>query len=264
MQFITSREHILFKQLIKLEKSSRQRRSDGLTLLDGVHLIQAHHASQKVPLKLIVSESGYKHVEIKHLLSKFSHHAEISIVMFSDALFRQASPVKTPTGILALIAIPSSEANDVDNDVVFCALLETIQDPGNLGSILRSAAAAGVSDVYLSNDCVDAWSPKTLRAAMGAHFSLTIHEQCNLVQVARQFCGKVIATTLQANQHLYQTDLNGPVAFVFGNEGAGLSSELLHAVSEQVKIPMPGNTESLNAAAAAAVCFFEKVRQQCY
>lgn len=264
MHSITSRDHVLFKQLVKLEKSAQQRRLDGLTLLDGVHLIQAYQVAQRTPLKLIVSESGYEQPEIKPMLNELNKHAETHIVMFSDALFRQVSPVKTPTGILALIPIPSSAPNVVAGNSLFCILLEAIQDPGNLGSILRSAAAAGVSDVYLSDNCVDAWSPKTLRAAMGAHFSLTIYEPSNLVQVARQFNGKVIATTLQAIQPLYQTDLQGPIAFVFGNEGAGLSQELLQAVSEQVTIPMVGNTESLNAAAAAAICFFEKVRQQSY
>ena len=96
---------------------------------------------------------------------------------------------------------------------------------------------------------------------MGAHFQLRIHEQSDLAQVARGFNGKVVATTLQAKTSLYQTRLSGPVAFVFGNEGAGLSEAVLQAASEQVSIPMPGGTESLNAAAAAAVCFFERVRQ---
>lgn len=264
MHSITSREHTLFKQLVKLEKSSRQRRIAGLTLLDGAHLIQAYQAAQGIPLKLIISELGCNNTEIKYLLGRFSKYTEVNTVMLSDALFRQVSPVKTPSGILALIAIPLSEPNTISDNQVFCVLLEAIQDPGNLGAILRSAAAAGVSDVYLSNDCADAWSPKTLRAAMGAHFSLTIHEQSNLTQVAQRFHGQVIATTLHATRHLYQTDLTGPVAFVFGNEGAGLSPEMLQAVSEQVTIPMSGNTESLNVTAAAAICFFEKVRQQCY
>lgn len=264
MQSITSREHAIFKQLVKLEKSARQRRIDGLTLLDGVHLIQAYLTAQQMPRKLIVSESGCKHLEIKSLLSEFSKHAEIPITMFSDGLFRQISPVKTPTGILAFIDIPSSAPNAVNDDLVFCVLLEAIQDPGNLGSILRSAAAAGVSDVYLSDGCADAWSPKTLRAAMGAHFLLTLHESSNLIEVAQRFNGRVIATTLQATQHLYQTDLSGPVALVFGNEGAGLSAQILQAANEQVTIPMNQQTESLNAAAAAAICLFEKVRQQSY
>jgi RNA methyltransferase, TrmH family len=141
-------------------------------------------------------------------------------------------------------------------------LLEAIQDPGNFGSILRSAAAAGAGAVYLSHGCADPWSPKTLRAAMGAHFLLPIYEQSNLAEVARIFKGKVIASTPDAKNTLYQTRLAGPVALVFGNEGAGLSEALLQACGERVRIPMHGGTESLNVAAAAAVCFFERVRQR--
>ena len=96
---------------------------------------------------------------------------------------------------------------------------------------------------------------------MGAHFFLRIHENSDLQQVAQQFPGTVIATSIQASRNLFEIPLSGPTAFVFGNEGAGLSRELIQAVDENIVIPMPGKTESLNAAAAAAICFFEKVRQ---
>ena len=96
---------------------------------------------------------------------------------------------------------------------------------------------------------------------MGAHFLIGIHEQSDLANVARDFNGKVIATSLNAKNSLYRTRLVGPVAFVFGNEGMGISDALLQATSDHIVIPMPGGTESLNAAAAAAVCFFERVRQ---
>ncbi|MCW5600828.1 RNA methyltransferase [Nitrosomonas sp.] len=267
MHTITSREHALFKQLIKLEKSARQRRSDRLTLLDGAHLIQAYRRAQGLPTKLIVSESGYQHPEIRSLVSEISKNAEVHTVMFSDGLFKQVSPVKTPTGIIALITIPTTVPNTVNDHLTFCLLLEAIQDPGNLGSILRSAAAAGVSDIYLSDGCADVWSPKTLRAAMGAHFALTLYEASDLVQVIQRFKnsnGKVIAATLRAPRHLYQVDLKGTIALVFGNEGAGLSQQILDVIDEQIAIPMQGNTESLNVAAAAAICFFEKMRQQYY
>jgi TrmH family RNA methyltransferase len=267
MHTITSREHALFKQLIKLEKSARRRRSDCLTLLDGVHLIQAYRRAQGLPAKLIVSESGYQHPEIRSLVSEISTNAEVHTVMLSDGLFKQISPVKTPTGIIALITIPTTVPNIVNDHQAFCVLLEAIQDPGNLGSILRSAAAAGVSDIYLSDGCADAWSPKTLRASMGAHFALTLHEASDLVQVIQRFKnsnGKVIAATLRAPRHLYQVDLKGTIALVFGNEGAGLSQQILGVIDEQIAIPMQGNTESLNVAAAAAICFFEKMRQQYY
>lgn len=265
MKSLTSRDNPFFRQLIKLEDSVRQRRAVGLTLLDGIHLISAYRLALGPPKTLIVSESGCENMEIKRLLAE--QEADVDMVVLSDVLFREVSPVKTPTGIMALISIPPAATISVHKDgkgergEPFCVLLEAIQDPGNLGSILRSAAAAGASDVYLSDGCADAWSPKTLRAAMGAHFLLRIHERSDLAEVARAFNGKVVATTLKAKISLYQTRLTGPIAFVFGNEGVGLSDTVLQATSEQINIPMLGGTESLNAAAAAAVCFFERVRQ---
>jgi TrmH family RNA methyltransferase len=271
MKLITSRDNPFFKKMIKLAGSARQRRAAGLTLLDGVHLIAAYYAALGQPEALIVSESGGESLEVKRLLDEWKSRESLNLVVLSDSLFREASPVKTPTGIMALARIPSTETIPVHKRVrdenkhggneSFCVLLEAIQDAGNVGSILRSAAAAGATDVYLSNDCADAWSPKTLRAAMGAHFLLHIHEQSNLPEVARAFGGKIIATNLSAKKSLYRTGLTGPVALVFGNEGVGLSDAMLRVITDEISIPMPGGTESLNVAAAAAVCFFERVRQ---
>jgi TrmH family RNA methyltransferase len=143
-----------------------------------------------------------------------------------------------------------------------CIMLEDIQDPGNLGSLLRSAAAAGVEGVFLSKQSVHAWSPRVLRAGMGAHFMLRIYEQCDLAALIADFKGRVIATNQRADKALFDVDLAGDVAFLLGNEGAGLSSALLAAAHEVVAIPMPGHAESLNIAAAGAVCLFERVRQR--
>jgi TrmH family RNA methyltransferase len=127
--------------------------------------------------------------------------------------------------------------------------------------MLRSAAAAGADTVYLSKGCADAWSPKALRGGMGAQFQLALIEHADLMAVGQAFAGKLIATSLAASDSLYDLDLTGPTAFVFGNEGAGLSEELLALASHRTRIPMPGQVESLNAAAAAAICLFERVRQ---
>jgi TrmH family RNA methyltransferase len=265
VKLISSRDNAFFKQLVKLSGSAQQRRAAGLTLLDGVHLIRSYRlALGQPPKNLLVSESGCQNEEIKQLLSEERDKEaenETAVIVLSDALFRVISPVKTPGGVMALVAIPKRQALPEREEDSFWVLLEAIQDPGNLGSILRSAVGAGVSNIYLSDGCADAWSPKTLRAAMGAHFLIRIHEQSDLGAVARGFSGKVIATSLKAKNSLYQTRLAGPVAFIFGNEGMGLSDTLLQAASDRIVIPMPGGTESLNAAAAAAVCFFEKVRQ---
>ena len=250
----------VFRQLVKLEGSTKKRRACGLTILDGAHLINSYHDKLGAPVQLITNESGCKNTEIKKLLM-LNKNQTVEVFLFSDALFREVSPVKTPVGVIALVPIPKPSDILIHKNKNFYVLLESIQDPGNLGSILRSAALAGVSDVFLSEGCADAWSPKTLRAAMGAHFMLRIYEQSNLVKVAKEFKGKVIATTLKTNKSLYKTCLTGPIAFVFGNEGIGLSNMMLKATNEQVVIPMVYKAESLNVAATAAICFFEKVRQ---
>jgi len=141
-------------------------------------------------------------------------------------------------------------------------LLEDIQDPGNVGSMLRSAAAAGVHDVLLSKSCAFAWSPKVLRAAQGAHFALNIVEGADLLAFVAHYAGQVVALVPAVSKALYDLDLAKSTAFVIGNEGAGLSAELLAAVSVHATIPMPGKSESLNAAAAAAICLFEMARQR--
>ncbi len=264
---ITSREHPVVKQFVRLQKSTRFRKQSGLTLLDGIHLIQSYLAAGNIPRNLIISETGEKNHALAALQEYYNAQNKTQIIRMSDAVFQKISPVLSPTGILACIAIPETDTetetaypnNSIHHQ--FCVLLETIQDPGNLGTILRSAASAGVDHVFVSPDCADVWSPKTLRAAMGAHFVLEIHIDCNLTDIASRLQGQVLGTSPTATKHLYQFDFTVPTAFVFGNEGGGLSEAMQQAVTDMVSIPMPGKIESLNAAAAASICLYEKVRQ---
>ncbi len=253
MKQISSADNPQYKLLKKIAGAGRERRKLGQTLLDGVHLLSALADSGAAPRLLVLRAGAETAPEIAHCIA---HFADTPRIVLSVALFDKLSPVEHPTGILALLDIPQATPQ-----ASACSLLlENIQDPGNLGSILRSAAAAGAEAVYLSQGCAEAWSPKALRAGMGAHFVLAIHEQQALVEVAANH-ETVIATTLSAGQSLYATDLTGRVAFVFGNEGAGLSPDLLARAACQVTIPMPGKVESLNVAAAVAICLFERVRQ---
>lgn len=255
MKNIISRDNPTYKQLKKLSESARERRKEGRTLLDGVHLIEALFAAGHQPDLLVVSESGLGHPECAVLLKKVPSS---NIAVLTDLLFNEISPVETPVGLLAVAAIPKPLAAVKPQ---FCLLLEDIQDPGNLGSILRSAAAAGVETAYLTLGCADAWSPKALRAGMGAHFVMRIEERVAGVEAVTAFAGMSVATSLDATSSLYDLDLTGQVMMLVGNEGAGLSEELQQAASHRVTIPMQGRVESLNAAAAAAVCLFERVRQ---
>jgi RNA methyltransferase, TrmH family len=256
MKHISSKDNLFYKELGKLAASARQRGKAGQTLLDGAHLLAACLASSLQPLHLIVTQAALDDPEIKALLQQLP---DVPLALLDDGLFAELSELKTLSGILALIAVPQAEVLPQQSN--FCILLENIQDPGNLGSMLRSAAAAGCDAVYLSKGCADAWSPRVLRAAMGGHFVLKLHEHADLLEVAGIFQGTVLAASLSATSSLYDINLSGKLAFAIGNEGAGLSQAML-ALATPVTIPMPGKVESLNAAAAAAICLFEAVRQR--
>jgi TrmH family RNA methyltransferase len=254
---ISSRDNPFFKSLLKISSSARERREAGQTLLDGAHLLRAYLDAENIPLHLLINEEALQDTEIVSLLEAC---AEVPQTQLDDSLFAQISELKTPNGLLALIAIPTAKVAVSHSQ--FALLLEDIQDPGNLGSILRSAAAAGCDAIFLSQGCADAWSPKVLRAGMGGQFALSLHESSDLLRVAGEFTGKILAASLHAEQSLYESNLRGKLAFAIGNEGSGLSPALLDAVQQHFTIPMPGKVESLNAAAATAVCLFEAVRQR--
>ena len=256
MKRVHSADNPGYRQLLKLAQSSRERRKAGLSLLDGIHLVAAYHARFGRPAQIVVSESALGNAEIRRLLEAL--HPLVPLVL-TDALFAALSTVSTPTGIMAAIATPRAPV--LPEKLEACVLLDDIQDPGNLGSILRTAAAAGINQVCLSKTSVHAWSPRVLRAGMGAHFMLDIHEQCDLAALIRNFSGRVIVTTLNAPETVFGIDLTGPVALLFGNEGAGVSQDLCELAHQAVGIPMAGGMESLNVGAAVAICLFERMRQ---
>lgn len=257
-KLITSRENPSFKHLRALAEESRYRREQGATLLDGAHLILSA-LEAGVPLKrLVVSAGAADHTEVAQLLELHAKGREV--LAFPDALFKAISPVQTPSGILAEIATPDPKASSPTQDAL---VLAGVQDVGNLGTLLRTAAAAGVTQAWLDSQCAQAWSPKVLRAGMGAHFKINIIEHADLPALLADYAGQSAATALSARaKSLYQLDLKGPTAWMFGSEGQGLPQDLLHGAALQVMIPMPGQTESLNVAAAAAICLFEQVRQR--
>ena len=257
MKLIQSRDNPFFKELLKLTGSARQRGKVNQTLLDGAHLLAACLDACLTPQHILLNTAALQDDEIASLLEQVG---DVTITHLEDKLFAELSELKTHTGILTLIALPHPSA--AVSDSRFALLLEDIQDPGNLGSILRSAAAAGCDAVFLSQGCADAWSPKVLRAAMGGHFALHIYEQQDLLNVSENITGTLLATSLQATHSLYDCDLTGNLVLMIGNEGAGLSDELLNLATQKISIPMLGKVESLNVAAATAICLFEVVRQR--
>lgn len=253
---IQSRDNAAYKALVRLASSARARRAERAALLDGAHLIDAFRAAGGTVEMLVASESGQARDEVRRLFGETPARARM---LLGDRLFDDIAQVVTPTGVLAVIRTPEPRA--LPERLETCLLLEGIQDPGNLGSILRTAVAAGVRCVLLSKGCAFAWSPKVLRAGQGAHFFLSIHEDVPLSVAAEQFDGQVIATDPRAARSLFEVALAERCAWIFGAEGAGASAALASRATLRVRVPMPGPAESLNVAAAAAVCLFEQVRQ---
>lgn len=258
MKTVVSRDNPLVKRIRALSHSARDRKKLNQSVLDGPHLVRAALEVGQPLLEIVVSDQGLEREEICSLIASFP---EELITQVPSALFAQMSPVESPSGLLATLDLPTTTASPLDNT---CSLmiLDQIQDPGNLGTLLRTAAAAGLTQVVSIGGGAHPWAPKVLRAGMGAHFHLAIHERLDVVSMLHPFQGKVLATALSPTaKSVYALDLSGPIAWLFGAEGSGVSAELMALATDQVIIPMSGAVESLNVSAAAAICLFEQVRQ---
>jgi len=258
MKSISSRDNPLIKKLRALASSARERRKHGQTVLDGEHLLRAALDAGQTPEAVLVSPAAIEHPEIAETVAT----AEVTcpVYLVPDALLAQCSPVATTTGVLAVFSPPSATDLPIHGDAI---LLEQVQDAGNLGTLMRTATAAGIRHVLMTAGCAQAWSPKVLRAAMGAHFVCEIHEGVDPFSWFGTYAGNIYATALgSGSASIYASNLIPPGVWLFGAEGAGLSEALMARATHRLVIPMPGQVESLNVAAAAAVCLFEQSRQR--
>lgn len=255
---ITSRDNPQLKYLRQLAMSAQARKKAGQTLLDGIHLCQAWLQHQGAPTLCVTGETALNLPEVAAIVSD-CQALNVDCLRLPDVLFTSLSQVDHGVALLFLVETPKPVA--LPRLTQSALLLDQLQDPGNLGSILRSAAGAGIEQVFCSSGTVVAWSPKVLRAGMGAHFALTIFEQVDLQGLIQTSVVPVLATSSYAKCSIFDADLTTPVAWLFGHEGQGVSSALSELASVKVKIPQSKNIESLNVAAAVAVCVFEQVRQ---
>jgi TrmH family RNA methyltransferase len=259
MKRIASRDNEAYKSLARLALKASERRRAGLTVIDGAHLLAAFLDSGRKPEQLVVSDGGLADAEIAALMARCG---AVPVMLLADALFESLSALQAPTGLMAVVRTPGGEAVAPEASLVL--FLEDIQDPGNVGTLLRSAAAAGATDVVLSPRCAFAWSPKVLRAGMGAHFVVNIVEGVEAGDFLGAYRGGSVALDGSAPTSLYDLDLRSPTAFLVGNEGAGLSDATRRAARARARIPMPGRMESLNAGIAGSICLFEAVRQRAH
>ena len=238
MTTLTSKDNPKVRHWAKLAADHRYRKSQGRALLEGPHLVAAY---QGKPISILVTEKALAGKEIAGLAGK-------SPIVVSESVFRSIVEAENPPGIAAEIAIPAPKESD--GDVVF---LEGVQDPGNVGAIIRSAAAFAVGEVVLDQACADAWSPRALRAGMGGHFNLSLRQVARLDFAG--FDGTLLCTVVREGLSLKEANLRGRLGWIFGGEGRGVSREAERRA--QVKITIPVAAESLNVAAAAAICFYQ-------
>jgi TrmH family RNA methyltransferase len=254
MSVLTSRDNPRVKRWAKLAQDARYRRAEKRALIEGPHLLAAALEHGCKLLSIFATEDGAASAEIGALIRR----SGLRPVLLSKGLFRSVVDAETPAGVAAEIGIPEPQ-KDATSRIVF---LEGVQDPSNVGAIIRSAAAFSVERVVLDQGCADAWSPKALRAGMGGHFALEVHEAARLSEEIELFKGTLACAVPRGGVPLAQAPLNGSVGWVFGAEGRGLSEETLGRASVRVTIPMaPGGAESLNVAAAAAICLYETSRK---
>ncbi|ORF27271.1 TrmH family RNA methyltransferase [Snodgrassella alvi] len=256
-KIIQSASNNELKHLSRLIAQSHYRRQHQLAVLEGVHLVETFIQAGYLIQALYLPQQRIHDSEIYDLLASIPAH---QVVLVANNLLDKISDLVNSREPVAIVKLPEVVSASDIQDVI---LLERVQDPGNTGTILRSALAAGVHNIVLSKDSVDVWSPKVLRAAMGAHAYLNIQTVSDLTAWCTDYAYPLYATALSSESHsLYTLNLNEPAGWIFGNEGSGLSAKMLQAASRHVIIPMTGQTESLNVAMAATICLFEQQRQR--
>ena len=249
---IQSADNPLLKRLRKLARDPGAGRALGLAWLEGDHLCKALRARGGLPQQAVVTDSAWQQPALRALAE-----AAPQVAVVPDALFAAFSGLPSPAAIGYLVVLPGSPAID---PLAASVVLDRLQDAGNVGSILRSAAAFGITQVLALTGTAALWSPKVLRAGMGAHFGLRLLEGLSADDLAALQV-PLVGTALDAPLSLPQAQLPRRCAWVLGHEGQGVSLALLARCALAVRIPQPGGEESLNVAAAAAVCFYESARQ---
>jgi TrmH family RNA methyltransferase len=250
-KLIESKSNPFYKKLKKIYSSSSFRKSQNQTILDGPHLIKSF-CLHSIPVS-VIKDLNISSPEIDSLISTL----DCPCYSLSHELFLQLSELKSSTGILALVDIPKVKPSKSEGLIL---LLDGIQDPGNLGSILRTAKATNTKSIIMSKTCADLWSPKTLRGSQGVQFTLKCFVEQNLNEWILNYEHDVIALATNGDS-LFKTNLNSNMAILVGNEGNGISKSLLKNIVGTISLPMHKEVESINVGAAVSAFMYEHYRQ---
>jgi len=254
---VSSSQNPKLKLVRALMGRAKERREAGAFIVEGVRLVEeavnANWPFQFMIFDETLNERGT--LNVKRLTS-----LGIEVDMVSAQLMKSLSDTETSQGILAVLQFTNLP---ITNFPSFLLILDQIRDPGNLGTLIRSADAAGVDAVLLPPETTDAFAPKVLRAGMGAHFRLPIHAMSwDAIQRISDSAKLQVFLADMDGQSCWETDLRQPLALIVGGEAEGASEQARKLANQKISIPMAGKTESLNAAVAGSVLMFEVVRQR--
>lgn len=260
MQLITSKDNEIVKNIKKLkEKKYRDEKKE--YIIEGIKLIEEAITENAKIKMIIVCEECLKNEAIEQKL--LYQIAKYNCIYVNEKVFTSITDVKNPQGMLAVIKMENGEeVINYNDDVIF--VLDGIQDPGNLGTILRTIDSAGLSQVIVSKDTVDAYNPKVVRSTMGAIFRVKVIESQDIIRTMKNIKKhkyEILVTSLEATDNIYDIDYTKKM-IVIGNEANGVSQAVLDTADEKIKIPMLGKTESLNAAVATSIIAYEYVRRK--
>lgn len=255
---ITSTANAQVKNLAQLIKKSKVRTEQGVYIVEGVKMFQ--EAPRNEIVKVYISEELFEKGTLNASLK------EVSYEVLKTEVFNHVADTKTPQGILCVLKQKKYTLEQLTSgECPLLLVLENLQDPGNLGTMMRTAEGAGVTGVLLSRGCVDIYNPKTIRSTMGSIYRVPFLYTDNLLEDMDKLHQQGITTYaahLKGNGYYDEESYCGPTAFLIGNEGNGLTDELSEKAKRYIKIPMQGKLESLNAAVAAAILMYEASRQR--
>ena len=259
MQIITSKDNEIVKNIKKL-KEKKYRDEENKFVIEGIKLVQEAIIEKAKISQIVVCEDCINNGQLdKNLMYEI---AKYNCIYVSQKVFSILTDVNTPQGILAVIEKKSNNEILYNEDIIL--VLDGIQDPGNLGTILRTLDSIGLKQIILSEKCADSYNPKVVRSTMGAIFRVNIIEVKNILETLKEIKKnkyKIMATSLEGAESIYDADYNKKV-IVIGNEANGVSKEVLSLADEKIKIPMLGKTESLNASVATGIILYEYVRRK--
>ena len=253
---ISSKNNEIIKNIKKLkDKKYRENKF----IVEGERIVEEAIQENVEISVIVIEESFYNNIEKQDLIKKATKY---NTLIVTDKVFLDISDVKTPQGILAVIN--KNENKEIDKNTPYIMALDNLQDPGNIGTIIRTLDSANIKQLIVSKGSVDAYSPKVVRSTMGAIFRVNVIEVENLVETMQNLKNsgfEVVSTSLETDKSIYDISYNKKVVII-GNEANGVSKEILEMSDYKVKIPMLGKTESLNASVAASIMIYEYVREK--